>query len=187
MADLRLLRRWGGLALLAALPGCTNPIPRPIGLPRIAGTVVDKRTQEPVQGAEVFVAYDLSYHPIGAFHSQWVSYARRWVTTDAEGRFDFDPVCFWAVGSKDIEPPLNVHVLHRDFGYLSAEVPRERDRWAEELLVEIEPDEYTLRLIHDPRLGSGRVCDGMAPDEFVRCCEVAYGSVEACRHTRRGE
>lgn len=178
------LRRLLLAGSIAALLGSCS-IPRTIELPRIAGQVVDARSSDPVEGAEVFVDYTLTSHGFG--QAVDYSYASRWTTTDAKGQFSFDPIRFRSSREATLDDPLGINLVHPRYGSIAIDRPDSRDAWGS-LVLRISPDTRTLGTMKDPRLGISPVCGfaSLDPPAYMRCCEVAYGpDHEECLRLRR--
>ena len=112
MADLRLLKRWfvRGIASVL-LAGCTLG---PIWAREVRGRVVDRETQKPVAGAEVFVGKE-RFIP-NVFDAERIPDHYRWAATDEDGRFVIP-------GRLQIRPAIgctpfqfDVVLYHQDYG-----------------------------------------------------------------------
>jgi len=162
MADLRLLIRLGAAILLAGAGACALG---PIWAEGIRGQVVDRRTGDPVAGAEVFVAYDMEHatssYPVDV----------RWVTTDDQGRFEIPGRVSMMLG-----PPFSwtvdqyfILVLHPDFG--SHGVNEELFESFPSGRIEIEPED-TVKFFEHPS-GWVSLCGGLTSEACDRICEMA--------------
>lgn len=172
------------------LGACTNafePVQHDVELPRIAGQVLVARTGEPVTGAEIFTHYQVSYGGPGAFHASTLTHASRWATTDAEGRFAFEPLRFEAAGTKDPRglSPLFLVLIDRRYGRVYLDEPRDSATWSD-LEFRVEPDPDSLELMEAAHNVPSLCPTGDVAADYVHCCELVFGGEEEeCQILRR--
>jgi hypothetical protein len=166
MGRLRLLAV-SAAALAVTCGACIHG--RDIELPPVQGVLIDKQSQQPVAGAELFRSWT-GGQPTLPHGSPWIPSTPDWVTTDAEGRFSFPEVTArenlpWWAWSKDVwfiavDDRYGAAIAHPAKG-------------SEALTLEIERD--GREIAHGRSLDPGSTCGFNTRREgFWRCCTLLY-------------
>ena len=161
------------LALAAALAACA-----PLHAPRVAGRVADAATGAPVAGGEIFTSYDVGTGDEGD----------RWATTDAEGRFDFEPYVlarWYPQYLVAVRPRPFVLFVDRRYGAFSLRLPADEARWSQ-LEFHLSPEPASLESMKSPA-GWRALCPGLRRAVCQRVCEVAYQDRALCETLVRSE
>lgn len=174
------------LTLVVALVGCAScgsELPAVVETPPIAGHVIDRRTGEPVEGAEVFVMRAYRGHDL--FHVTGYFAQPRWTTTDEEGHFAF-PAHSYEVPEEirdglELSSRPRMMLAHPDYGAPIVGLSRDADpaRWTSATF-EIEPVESDLSSLDRYPTNPDWVCSTFPGGAFKRCCEVLYSETDAC-------
>lgn len=181
MADLRLLTV--ALVLVFACSGtvCDSSL-HEIEVPRIAGRVTDKRTGEPVEGAAILIQVVVQNMRAGPIDTGVGEIGGRWVTTDAEGRFEFPLLTLKVRGYMMVDEFPAPFLLHRDYGHPMVYMPSDHAAWTD-IHWAIEPDPRTLEYFKNPKY-YGDLCGILNGEPYFYCCEFAYGKVRECEQGR---
>lgn len=176
MARLRLLMC---VSVLIALSGC-SVLPR--WSPTLEGVVINELTGEPVAGAEVFAAYEVTRTVAWKTHSRLRDF--HWTTTTSDGRFEIpghlrESGLGWS--SRWMKFP-RFRVLHPELGFFRIGFSRYSYPGNRELELKVRPS-YESRSYFDS-LEPSSICPGWDYEACMRMCEVAYGSAESCRKER---
>jgi hypothetical protein len=152
---------------------------RDIELPAVHGVLIDKETQQPVAGAEVFRHW--TGRALGGPHvSPWIYSTPDWVTTDAQGRFSFPEVTVWenlAWWSSSYE--VGFWVVDDRYG---APIVVYQSEGPEGLTLQVEKDGNEVR--HRRSLDPASPCGFNTRREgFLRCCTLLYPT-EKCAEWR---
>lgn len=163
--------------LLVILLGISYVRCTKVHTPRVAGRVVDARSGEAVEGADVMV-YRTVDHAIS--HSR-LHFDYRWTTTGPNGSFSFEPSTVWKPEGTwwwrlEEEPSLNL--IHPQYGSPPTFVPDDPAKWGNFELA-IEPSQRTLDALQD-RFRSVVICGGLNGRGYRHCCKVAYGGADQC-------
>jgi len=145
---------------------------RKVEVPRLAGQIIDARTNKPIEGMVVYQSYGTFNRMMAGTHEGGGQRDFRWTETDAEGRFEF-PAHVVAEALKnyvDIKPEPSILLLHRDYGRPLVHVTENRSQW-ENILWEVKPDPATRTYLNDA-VDCSRVCDLQGP-AYEHCYEFA--------------
>lgn len=163
---------------------CGPELPAVVETPPIAGRVIDERTGEPVEGAEVFVMRVYEGHDL--FHATGYFAHPRWTTTDEEGRFAF-PAHAYEIREEsreglELSPRPRMMLAHPDYGTPIVGLPRDADpaSWTS-VTFEIEPRESSLKRMRESPDYPYYVCGDFPSEAEQRCCEVLYPHVDTCQ------
>ena len=179
MADRRLLTVVAAAWALASSTACTLG---PIYTHHVAGQIVDRKTRQPIAGAEVFMSYEVYDTLIsGNYYADL-----RWTSTDQDGRFEFPG--HWAFDfagpffATRSEPDLRW--THPQYGIDAISHGGHRERkpaydW-DKLELTMTRDELFINNVNS----GGNLCIDDSMDCY-RACQVWFGDAERCRRLRR--
>ena len=177
MADRRLLIRAFVTTICSlACAGCLAS-----HLPRVAGRVIDAETGKGVEGAGVYLIYDVQNALAFFGEPGGTAFDGGWTLTDSEGRFEF-PARWTAeggpVGIVDGSPLVTW--VHPQYGWGSndPEVPGHGD--LENLEFRAMREERLLRSLRNPVLGD-EPCSFTLEESRAKCIALMYPSVEESR------
>ena len=151
---------------------------RRVEVPRLAGQILDARTQEPIEGVVVYQFYETFNRRAGT-HQGTGSRDSRWTMTDADGRFEF-PAHVVAEALRNfvhVYPTPAIILLHHDYGSPNVHAPEDRTGW-ESIVWEIEPDMRTLQYMQFEDSRCSAPCSGLEGASYNHCYQIA------CRRPR---
>lgn len=178
MAHLRLLAAAITMMVSVSAVSCARCYgSRKVEVPRLAGQIIDTRTNEPIEGMVVYQSYGTFNRMMAGTHEGGGQRDFRWTETDAEGRFEF-PAHVVAEALKnyvDIKPKPSILLLHRDYGRPLVYVTEDQSQW-ESILWKVKPDLQSLRDIEDD---CSAVCD-LEGEAYADCCTRMCGPLDRC-------